>query len=200
MYTIQPLSHLIPPTDDWEVAQIAAAQAGDLPAFNQLILRYQTLAFNIALRMIREERKADDLVQESFLKAYRALATFRGGSFKCWLLHIVSNLSIDHLRNRQRFVWQSLGNWAVPKALTHLLGNGPIDPQAHVNRMVPSAMLEQAINTIPPELRMVLLLRDIHGQSYAEVAAITGVPLGAVAAQLSRARANVYAYLVATEA
>ena len=66
--------------------------------------------------------------------------------------------------------------------------------------MVPSAMLEQAINTIPPELRMVLLLRDIHGQSYAEVAAITGTPLGTVAAQLSRARANVYAYLVAAEA
>lgn len=197
---MQPLPQLISPTDDWEVAQIAAAQAGDLLAFNQLILRYQTLAFNIALRMIREERKADDLVQESFLKAYCTLATFRGGSFKCWLLRIVSNRSIDHLRNRQCFVWQTLDNMAAHKAFTPLSGNAPINPQAHVNPMASSAVLEQAINTIPPDLRMVLLLRDIHGQSYAEVAAITGTPLGAVAVQLSRARAKVYAYLVAAEA
>ncbi len=196
----QPPPQLMPSADNLEVTQIAAAQAGDLMAFNQLILRYQTLAFNIALRMIREERKADALVQESFLKAYRALATFPGGSFKCWLLHIVSNRSIDQLHNRQHFVRQWLDNRAVHKAFTHLSGHAPTAPRVRVNPMVSSALLEQAINTIPPNLRMVLLLRDIHGQSYAEVAAITGASLGTVAAQISRARAKVYAYLVAAEA
>jgi RNA polymerase sigma-70 factor (ECF subfamily) len=149
--------------------------------------------------MICEERRAGDLVQESFLKAYRTLATFRGGSFKCWLLRIVSNLSIDYLHNRQCFVRQRLDKWTAHKAFRHLSVNASVNRQVRVNPMVPSAVLEQAINTIPPDLRIVLLLRDIHGQSYEEVAAITGAPLGTVAAQINRARAKVYAYLVAAE-
>jgi len=188
----------LPLADDLEVAQIAAAQAGDLVAFNQLILRHQALAFNIALRMISEERRADALVQACFLHAYRTLATFPGGSFKCWFLRIVSNRLLDQLRDRQCFVGQRLDSWAAYNALTPLLINAqPVNAQ--INPTVPNAVLEQAINTIAPDLRMVLLLRDIHGQSYEEVTAITGAPLGTVAAQISRARANVYAYLVAAE-
>lgn len=182
--------------DDTETAQIAAAQRGDLAAFNQLILRYQTLVFTIVMRMIREERSAEDIVQASFIQAYQTLKTFTGGSFQCWLLRIVNNRAIEHLRNQHRFFCERLANWVARRTLRAASVNDPANPQAPVEQMTPCEMLEEAINLIPPDLRMALLLRDVHGHSYEEVAAITAVSLDTVKLQLSHARAKVCAYLV----
>lgn len=168
--------------DDPEVAQIAAAQAGDLAAFNQLILCYQTIAFSLALRMLRQERRAGDVVQASFVNAYQTIKTFPGGSFKCWLLRIVSNRSFDQLRKGQHALFKRLNRGVEEKVL----------------RLSSNERLERAINTIPPDLRMALLLRDVHGQSCEEVAMITATSLDTVRLQISRGRSLVCAYLAGT--
>ena len=183
--------------DDTEIAQIAAAQRGDLAAFNQLILRYQTLVFTIVMRMIREERSAEDIVQASFIQAYQTLKTFTGGSFQCWLLRIVNNRAIEHLRNQHRFFRQRLATWVTPRTLRAASVNDPANLQAPVEQITPCEMLEAAINLIPPDLRMALLLIDVHGHSYEEVATITTTSLSTVKLQLSHARAKVCTYLVA---
>ncbi len=168
--------------DDPEAAQIAAAQAGDLAAFNQLVLAYQTLAFSLALRMLRQERSAGDVVQASFINAYQTIKTFTGGSFKCWLLRIVSNGSFAQLRKGQHALFKQLNCQTERKVLL----------------LSPNELLERAINTIPPDLRMALLLRDVYGQSCEEVAMITATSLETVKLQLSRARSLVCAYLAGT--
>jgi RNA polymerase sigma-70 factor (ECF subfamily) len=183
--------------DDPDADQIAAAQAGDLAAFNQLISRYQTLVFSIVRRMIREEHSADAVVQASFIQAYQTLKTFTGGSFQCWLLRIVNNRSIDHLRNQHRFIRERLATWVARRTLRAASVNDQANPQAPVEQMTPCEMLEAAINLIPPDLRMALLLRDVHGHSYEEVAAITAVSLDTVKLQLSHARAKVCAKVCA---
>ncbi len=171
-----------PLSDDREAVQIAAAQAGDLAAFNQLILPYETVAFSLALRMLRQEQRADDVVQASFINAYQTIKTFTGGSFKCWLLRIVSNGSFDQLRKGQHTLFNHLNRRVERKVLL----------------LSPTELLERAINTIPPDLRMALLLRDVHSQSCEEVAMITATSLDTVKLQLSRARSLVCAYLAGT--
>ena len=165
--------------DEREAAQIAAAQTGDLAAFNQLVLSYQTVAFSIALRLLREERSAGDVVQASFISAYRTIKAFTGGSFKCWLLRIVSNRAFAQLRKGQHALFRQLNRRVEGKVL----------------RLSSNELLERAINTIPPDLRLTLLLRDVHGQSCEEVALITTTSLATVRLQLSRARSLVCAQL-----
>ena len=89
------------PSSDDNLA-VQRALDGDLEAFNDLVLEYQRLAYSVAYRMLQEQDAASDAVQDSFIKAYRALNTFRGGSFKSWLLRIVVNTCYDVLRSRKR--------------------------------------------------------------------------------------------------
>src|SRR3990172_1988131 len=81
---------------------IQAAQKGDLDAFNRLVLDYQGLAFNLAYRLLGDDPSAQDVTQDAFISAYKNLRSYRGGSFKAWLLRIVTNGSYDELRRRQR--------------------------------------------------------------------------------------------------
>src|SRR5690606_2250393 len=85
-----------------EAALIKQAQGGEIDAYNTLVLHYQELAYNIAYRIVGEPDAAADATQEAFISAYRALGSFRGGSFKSWLLRIVTNACYDELRRRKR--------------------------------------------------------------------------------------------------
>jgi len=85
-----------------EAALIRQAQQGDLDAFNRLVLAYQDLAFNVAYRLMSDPAEAQDVTQDAFVSAYRKLDSFRGGSFKAWLLRIVTNAGYDALRKRKR--------------------------------------------------------------------------------------------------
>lgn len=181
--------------DDLETKQIADAQIGNLAAFNQLILRYQTVAFGIAMRMIGDEQGASDVVHESFIKAYRTIKTFTGGSFKCWLLQIVSNRSLVPLPNPQRAILQMTGNWGERKTLTQLTVDASVSPQMHTEPFMLNELLERAINTVSPDLRIALLLHDVHGCTCEEIATIIAVSPDTVTQQLSQARSLVRAYL-----
>ncbi|MFN8445655.1 MAG: sigma-70 family RNA polymerase sigma factor [Caldilineaceae bacterium] len=179
-----------------ETSLIANAQRGDLNAFNQLILNYQGLAFSIAMRTLQDEASAADTVQESFIKAYRAIGNFQGGSFKSWLLRIVVNSCYDVLRSQKRRTTDSLDDLVEESENTSALMDRSESPHEYAERMELNQLIEAAIQSLPPDQRMVLALCDVHGHSYEEIVEITDLPMGTVKSRINRARAKMRDYLL----
>ncbi len=180
--------------DEGELIQ--AAQRGELSAFNQLVLTYQGLAYNVAYRVLGDPDAAADATQDGFLKAYRALRNFRGGSFKSWLLRIVTNTCYDRLRAQKRRPTSSLEDMAVdPEHAARLVYDGE-DPEEYALRQELSALIQEGIQRLPEDQRITLVLADIEGLSYQEIAEVTGVQLGTVKSRLSRGRARLRDYLL----
>ncbi|HHW86664.1 MAG TPA: sigma-70 family RNA polymerase sigma factor [Chloroflexi bacterium] len=175
---------------------IARAAAGDLTAFNQLVVAYQNLAYSVAYRTLQDDAAAADVVQESFIKAYRGIAAFQGGSFKSWIIRIVANTCYDLLRSRQRKLTDSLDDLADNDDYAPHLIDPADTPQAHVERMELSALIERSFQALPPDQRLVLTLCDVHGYAYDEIAEMTGAPMGTIKSRINRARARVRDYLL----
>ncbi len=171
-----------------EQALIAAAARGELRAFNQLIQQYQALAYNVAYRMLDDTDAAADAVQEAAIKAFRGLKTYRGGSFKAWFLRIVTNNCYDWLRARSRHGASSLDDLAEDPDYADALVHPGEGPEAHALREELSAFITHSVNALPTDQRLTLILADIEGIPYQEVADICSVPLGTVKSRLSRAR------------
>lgn len=169
-------------------------------AFNELVVKYQRLAYSVAYRMLQNEESAADAVQDSFLKAYRALAGFKGGLFKSWLLRIVVNTCYDVLRVQQRYTTEPIDEDPVEGQdevrVAHQLVDQAESPDAYVERMELSSFIELGIRALPPDQRLVLTLCDIHGYAYEEIAEITGYPMGTVKSRISRARTKLREYLL----
>lgn len=182
------------PTD--EANAVNLAKAGDLDAFNQLVVAYQKLAFSVAYRTLQDESAAADAVQDSFLKAYRALDSFQGGSFKSWLMRIVVNTCYDVLRVQKRRGTESLDDQPVEREFTPHLTQPVEDPHTHAERMELSALLERGIGALPADQRLVVVLCDVHGYSYEEIAEIAELPMGTVKSRISRGRAKLREYLL----
>lgn len=174
-----------------ETTLIRAAQRGDLNAFNALILAYQDLLFNVALRIMGDEDQAADATQEAFLSAFRALNSYRGGSFRAWLLRTVTNACYDELRRCKRRPSVPLEPVAdddeeieTPRWLA--------DPDASPEQQFDQAELEHAIQhcleALPFDFRTVVVMVDIQGLDYSEAAAALRAPLGTVKSRLARAR------------
>jgi len=179
-----------------EETTIAQAVAGDLAAFNQLVLTYQNLAYSVAYRTLQDDASAADVVQDSFIKAYRAIATFQGGSFKSWIIRIVANTCYDLLRSRQRKATDSLDDLVDNDEYAPYLEDTAASPQAHVEQMELSELIERSFAALPPDQRLVLTLCDVHGYSYEEIAEMTGAPIGTVKSRINRARTRVRDYLL----
>jgi RNA polymerase sigma-70 factor, ECF subfamily len=179
-----------------EVALVQAAQAGDLSAFNQLVAIYQDQAHNVAYRILNDADAAADAVQESFFKIYRRIHQYRGGSFRAWVLRIVTNSCYDSLRASKRHYASRLDTDALPPERDRRLSDLRASPHDHAVRRELRSLLDRAIMQLPPEQRAVLVMCDIEGFQYHEVAGITGVSLGTVKSRLSRARAKVRTTLV----
>jgi len=178
-----------------EQALVASAQQGDLDAFNQLVLTYQRLAYNVAYRILSNEDRAMDATQDAFLRGYRALHQFRGGSFKTWILRIVTNCCYDQLRVRKRRPTTPLDDMLEDDEHTTLLQDDGENPEDRVERRELGELIQKGIETLPPDQRAVLVMSDVQGLSYAEIAAATMVSLGTVKSRLSRARAKLRDYL-----
>jgi len=181
-----------PPRPEFdEPALIAAAQQGELPAFNQLILHYQGLAYNVAYRIMGDPDSAADATQDSFVKAFQRLHQYRGGSFKAWLLRIITNTCYDALRARKRRPAASLEREDEDPEHDHRLLDTAEQPDAYVLRRELAELLQSAIEQLPVDQRTTLVLADIEGLDYAEIAETMGTALGTVKSRLSRARAKV---------
>lgn len=191
---------LPPSTPADEQDAIAQALAGDVDAFNHLVVKYQRLAYSVAYRMLQNQEAAGDAVQDSFLKAYRALSGFKGGLFKSWLLRIVVNTCYDVLRVQQRYISESIDDEPngenEESRVARQLVDSQESPDAYVERMELSSYIELGIRNLPPDQRLVLTLCDVHGYSYEEIAEITGYPMGTVKSRISRARTKLRDYLL----
>jgi len=191
-----------PPADspgpsDAEV--VKRVRAGDREAFGWLVRRYQGRAYRLALRVVRDEEQARDVVQESFLKAYRSLDRFEGRSgFYTWFYRMVMNLCID-TRRRDRSERQVEFEEERPLEVARgAAGAGPGDspaPAAALERAELRAHLSRAIDQLPADARRTLELREIDGLDYAEIARCLGIPKGTVMSRLYYARRRLRAAL-----
>jgi RNA polymerase sigma factor (sigma-70 family) len=180
-----------------EDALIAAAREGDARAFNQLVVHYQGLAYNVAYRILHDPDAAADATQDAFFSAFRAMGKFRGGSFKSWLLRIVTNACYDQLRVKQRRPTSSLDNLPVEADHTYHLEDTSELPDEYVERQELNRVIQAGIAQLPIEQRAVLVLSDVQGLSYQEIADVLQISLGTVKSRLSRGRAKVRDFLQA---
>src|SRR5581483_8927030 len=169
-----------------ELALIHEAQRGNVSSFNTLILHYQTSAYNLAYRLIGEPEAAADATQEAFISAYAHLMQFRGGSFKSWLMRIVTNTCYDELRRRKRRPSLSLdddNNESIERLLS------PTEsPETLMQRNALNTAIQDCLDDLPNEQRLVTVLCDVQGYDYQEISQIASVSLGTVKSRISRAR------------
>ena len=177
-----------------DAEDLRRAQGGDLAAFNRVVLRHQDAVYGLAYRFLGERAAAEDAAQEAFLRAYRSLARFRGGSVRSWLLTIVANAARDELRRRRRRPERSLDSGGDPDALRREPADEAPTPEEQAlsesGRAELRAALERALATLPDAWRMTVLLADVHGLPHAEVARATGAAPGTVKSRLARSRAR----------
>lgn len=174
---------------------IERSQQGDLEAFNQLVIEYQGFGFNVAYRLLDDADSAADAMQDSFVKAFRGLGNYRGGSFRGWLTRIVVNTCYDHLRHRKRKPADSLDDMPVEEEYFTELRDRSESPHDVAERKELEALIGTAITSLPEVLRTTIVLRDIEGYAYAEIAEITGVAVGTVKSRINRARSRVRDHL-----
>lgn len=170
---------------------IVNAAKGDLEAFNQLVLMYQDIAYNHAHAILRDPASAEDATQDSFIKAFQNINTFRGGSFRAWLIKIVTNSAYDILRRSQRHPTQPL--FPTDEDGEELESPSWLaDPSESVETQVEQGQVSKEIyrilNELPDVYRNVLTLIDINELDYKEAAQILRAPLGTVKSRLARAR------------
>jgi RNA polymerase sigma-70 factor (ECF subfamily) len=176
-----------------EQALIREAKRGDLDAFNRLIIEYQSLAFNVALRVMGDTASAADATQEAFISAYKGLGRYRGGSFRSWLLRIVTNACYDELRRRKRRPATSLdaleeeGEFIASDA--GVWGQTDVDrPEEEAERAELRRAIETCLRRLPVDFRVVAVLVDIQGHDYNAASEVIGKPVGTVKSRLARAR------------
>jgi RNA polymerase sigma-70 factor (ECF subfamily) len=170
---------------------IADAQRGDLDAFNRLVLAYQDMLYGQAYRMMGEKHAAEDATQDAFISAFKKINSYRGGSFKAWLLRIVTNACYDELRRRKRRPTTQLepvNDENEPIESPSWLTDPGESPEQAAQRSEMRAAIELCIQNLPVEFRAVILLVDIQGLDYTETASVIGRPLGTVKSRLARAR------------
>lgn len=174
-----------------EQALIFDAQTGSLDAFNTLILHYQDSVFNTALRILGDVDMAADAAQDAFISAFKSIKSFRGGSFKAWLMRTVTNACYDELRRRKRRPTTPL----EPDTDNGEEMDSPrwlADPNMTPDQVAEADELEHAIqhclDNLPLDFKTVVVMADIQGMDYIEVASAVHVPLGTVKSRLARAR------------
>jgi RNA polymerase sigma-70 factor (ECF subfamily) len=153
--------------------------------FEARVCPHMGAAYNLARWLTRQDQAAEDAVQEAFLRAYKAYRGYRGGSARAWLLTIVRRACYDWLSKN--------GGATAPAELDEDApgeDQGSIDPAALTARSMDAAALRAAIERLPPEFREAIVLRELEGLSYQEIAAAAEVPLGTVMSRLSRARSR----------
>ena len=174
---------------------VERSRNGDLEAFNQIVRRYQLRVYNLAARILGDRTAAEDVAQDTFVSAYKALARFRGGSLRAWLLRIASNLCYDRLRSAKRRPEQSLDE-AMESPGFHVPSRDPSPEQQAISRELHDHV-QRAILGLPFDQRNTIMLVDVQCLSYEEAAEAMDVSMGTVKSRLSRARAAVRDALMA---
>lgn len=178
-------------TDLKERELIRKAKQGDMAAFEELLLRHEKIVYNLAFRMMNHSEDAKDISQEVFLKAYRSLANFdERSAFSTWLYRITHNTCIDEMRKRK-----GKQNYSLEAELENEEGSMQRQiadegdtPEESMLRSEQKSEILQALDTLSEEHKAAIILRDVKGLSYDEIAEILEVSLGTVKSRISRAR------------
>ena len=186
----------------YEESLLNMASKGSLDAFNQLVLRYQDRAYHHAYALLRDPALAEDATQDSFVRAFQAMAGFRGGSFRAWILKIVKNSAYDMLRRSKRHPTQALypeDEYGDELETPVWLADTSSSVQDSVEQSEFSQHLYQLIDELPAAFRTVLTLVDLHELDYAEAAESLKIPIGTVKSRLARARLKISEKLCSAE-
>lgn len=174
-----------------EKALIKRIKSGDTAAFSELVLKYEKRAFNFAYRMLKDTHLAEDATQEAFLRVYFKIDTFLGNSsFSTWFYTILNNICLDILRKKSRHpehlsIEQKNGD---DEEFTLEVEDKSAGPYETLQKKDARLVLEKALEELSYEHRSVIVLRDIEGREYEEIAKILNISLGTVKSRLSRAR------------
>ena len=174
------------PVQRRDLILVERARGGELDAFNDLVVCYQDQLFGLVVRMVPDRDQASDCVQEAFFSAYRNLAGFRGGSVKSWLYRIAINAAMDIQRARKRRPVQPYPelddeSWQPP-------AGKDADPVTTALTTERHRAINEALSTITDDQRAAIVLFDVEGFDYAEIAEMTGVSLGTVKSRIHRGR------------
>ncbi len=180
---------------DEDVILIERALEGDLPAFESLVSRYQTRIVAYAARMLSDHDEAEDVAQETFIKAFRSLDSFRGASsFSTWLYRIATNLCIDRARTKKRRPQQA---YSLDEPFdrddnsgTREIADFSEEPSRGVEREELRRQVRMTVAEMPDKLRAVLVMCDIQGMTYEQIAQVLECPIGTVKSRLFHARAD----------
>lgn len=174
-----------------EQALIQSALKGDMDAFNRLVLAFQDMAYNTAYRIMGESVAADDATQEAFISMYQKLHTYRGGSFKAWILRIVTNACYDELRRRQRRPVTALepedDDGELVESPKWMEDTSPT-PDESMDQSELEGAIQHCLDGLDENFRTVVVLVDVSGEDYETVAGIIHKPMGTVKSRLARAR------------
>lgn len=169
-----------------QTVDVDLGQEASAPGWDRLVAAHGTRVYRHALRLTGNRADAEDLTQDAFVRVFRSLQTYEereGGSFEGWLHRVTTNLFLDQVRRRARLRIDPLGEWVDD------LGSTPSAQDLALPGTF-DADVEQALSTLPPEFRAPVLLADVDGLSYEEVAAVLGLKLGTVRSRIHRGRAR----------
>ena len=185
-------------TREEELDLIRRVQRGDAEAFEPLMLAHQKAVYNLALRLTENPQDAEDMAQEAFLKAYRSLPEFRGDcKFSVWLYRIATNVCLDFLRSRSRKPTVSLSVEDDEGEETQLdIADESQSPEALLERGLTRDAVRRGLEQLSPEYRQILLLREIQGLSYEEIADTLDLEVGTVKSRIFRARKRLCTFLI----
>jgi RNA polymerase sigma-70 factor (ECF subfamily) len=190
------------PAQEHEEQLIERSQRGEVNAFNQLVLRYQQTVYGVVFRMLGNADTAADVTQDTFIAAFRAIHSYRGGSsFRAWLLRIASNMACDHWRRTQRHPTESLESLTEEEeshaaSLLTTLAAGPEDnPEERLLTQELQELIQRGLEQLPLDQRVAVVLCDIQGLSYDEIAEATQTPLGTIRSRIARGRTRLRQYL-----
>ena len=180
-----PSSPRVQPLPD-EEAVVALAVGGDRSAFARLMEHYQSACYGLAWRLLGDPDQAADATQDAFIHAYDALRSYRGGIFRSWLMRITANASYDILRRARRRPTTALPEPGGGKA--ELPDIGAVNPFEEAQKSELYRFLEQALRVLPEDQRVAVVLCDVYGMDYGEVASMTDSPIGTVKSRIHRGR------------
>lgn len=155
---------------------------GKRASFEHIFLPHLDSAYNLARWLTRVDQNAQDLVQEAYLRALKAFTGFRGGDARAWLLTIVRNTFYTGLQRNRSNAWTTFDDE------TYSASSEASNPEAMLAQRVDAELLKDALEDLPSQFREVMVLRELEGMSYKEIATISGVPIGTVMSRLARAR------------
>jgi RNA polymerase sigma-70 factor (ECF subfamily) len=171
-----------------------AGEPMDQPDFEQIFLPHLDSAYNLARWLLRNDQDAEDAVQEAYLRAYKAFARFRGGDGKAWLMTIIRNVCYTMIKK--------LRSHETPEPFDEEIHQpvGESEIQEAFRQKANAESLHEALEKLPDEFREIIVLHDLEGLAYKEIAAVAGIPIGTVMSRLARARERLRAEIIAANA